>query len=768
MNARTDFPVLPLKLEIDHSYYISGRGIFKYTGEVEKIPENLIYLVSRQYRVNSGVIHKFQPDPVYAKGSDAAYIFDKEINNAEKVHSIPTPSALQKILNVLLQKSESTSASPADIKKSFDWKIKTASPLQMAILIQHAKSINQFHVVSPALDPMACILAYHLDALPGEARAYLELVVQTKKWPDKLPVVPVDRTCMNAVVQRRTSEREFSDEFINAVQIPKQVFPKSSGRPPSVLETLTPVSNVPDTETEPHNVPTEIPVTTIPPETPSTSPGPDPERPPLAIQTILVPISQLPHANVVRRMHEGEKKKFISSKDISKEVIFTERSKIYRPLIESIDDPLQIKLIHAASGLLTQGDVLDLSRLFLTIEKFNIYSVVQSKNKDLNTEEQRWDPTSVRAHYERLLSQLMTRLSRKDQLTSDDHPRAMALYNKIGEEYFPPKELKFLPQQGTGLKIAGMQDEQENQRKITGLILPTPDTAVPLPALNAPVKSPELQETHPPLTIEIHTLGSVVTKTDPIARELNILQTPGLQETFKLAAKYANAYRLSVLFQGRTGTGKTGFAKYLHAVSPRKDKPFRIVNLTQSPSTIALLEDMLFGHEKGSYTGATQTRRGLLEECDGGTIFLDEIGSIDPSTQQKLQHAVETGEYSRLGSNEVHTANIRFLFASSKNLDELVAAKQFTEDFYFRLKGATIHIPALCDRPQDILPLAEHFLHYASQEDRLPQKTLSDPAKKLLLAYNWPGNVRELQTTIRVATAFADSDIIQPANLNLG
>jgi DNA-binding NtrC family response regulator len=201
--------------------------------------------------------------------------------------------------------------------------------------------------------------------------------------------------------------------------------------------------------------------------------------------------------------------------------------------------------------------------------------------------------------------------------------------------------------------------------------------------------------------------------------------------------------RATVLIEGETGTGKELIAQAIHQASPRSRAPFLAVHCAALPST--LLESELFGHEKGAFTGATERRVGRFEAADGGTIFLDEIGEVSPSTQVKLLRFLETRAVERIGSQKPVQLDVRLVAATNRNLDQMVAQGTFREDLFFRLNVVRITTPPLRDRSDDLPLLLEHFIAEFSKENHVPPLSIEAGALKHLTAYAWPGNIRELR-----------------------
>ena len=237
-----------------------------------------------------------------------------------------------------------------------------------------------------------------------------------------------------------------------------------------------------------------------------------------------------------------------------------------------------------------------------------------------------------------------------------------------------------------------------------------------------------------------------------------------LQGVFKMVGRVARS-DAPVLIAGESGTGKELVAKAVHEYSPRHHKEMITINCGAIPEN--LLESELFGHEKGSFTGAIARRAGRFEQADGGTLFLDEIGDMPLSIQVKLLRVLQDGSFSRVGSNENLTTDVRIIAATHKNLAEEVAAGRFREDLYYRLNVVEIRIPALRERIEDIPLLAEFFLQRITRKNGMARIRLTAEAVNLLQSHTWPGNVRELENTIARACALATSNILLPADIPL-
>jgi two-component system nitrogen regulation response regulator GlnG len=229
-------------------------------------------------------------------------------------------------------------------------------------------------------------------------------------------------------------------------------------------------------------------------------------------------------------------------------------------------------------------------------------------------------------------------------------------------------------------------------------------------------------------------------------------QSPAMQEVYRQIGLFA-PQQINVLITGESGTGKELVARAIVEHSPRSDKPFMAINCAAVPDT--LLESELFGHEKGAFTGADRRRIGRFEQCDGGTLLLDEIGDLPPATQGKLLRVLQDRSFQRVGGNETITADVRIVAATHQPLEQMIAERRFRQDLYYRLKVATIHLPALREREVDAVLLAHYFADHIGRQMGSQVRSFDPEAVAALLAYPWPGNVRELENVIRSSLAMA-------------
>jgi DNA-binding NtrC family response regulator len=239
-------------------------------------------------------------------------------------------------------------------------------------------------------------------------------------------------------------------------------------------------------------------------------------------------------------------------------------------------------------------------------------------------------------------------------------------------------------------------------------------------------------------------------------------RSPAIQDLIEQVKKIADS-RSNVLILGETGTGKELFTRAIHFNSSRRNRPFVPINCSAIPDN--LLESELFGHVKGAFTGATQTKRGLLEEADGGTVFLDEIADLGFSLQAKLLRVIDDHEIRPLGSTQSRKVDLRLVAATNKDIRQAVKDGTLREDLYYRLSVVTLHLPALRERKEDIPLLAQQFVIKYAQELTKEAREITPSAVKLLADYDWPGNVRELQNVIERAVLLSEGKSILPEHL---
>jgi DNA-binding NtrC family response regulator len=238
-----------------------------------------------------------------------------------------------------------------------------------------------------------------------------------------------------------------------------------------------------------------------------------------------------------------------------------------------------------------------------------------------------------------------------------------------------------------------------------------------------------------------------------------VWRSRAMEEIIELVRRAAPS-RSNILLTGESGTGKELLARAIHQLSPRAEGPFVVVNTSSVPHD--LLETTLFGHVRGAFTGAVATRRGLFELADGGTIFLDEIGTVPLPTQAKLLRVIQEREFIPVGGEHVVKVDVRIIAATNADLPAMVAEGSFREDLYYRLNVITIKLPPLRERKEDIPALVSFFLKRFGAENGKPNLTLSPQALDVLMAYHWPGNVRQLENVIERAVVLSQGPVIEP------
>jgi DNA-binding NtrC family response regulator len=288
-----------------------------------------------------------------------------------------------------------------------------------------------------------------------------------------------------------------------------------------------------------------------------------------------------------------------------------------------------------------------------------------------------------------------------------------------------------------------------------------------------PVKVDALQRTlikvedHNRLEKEIDRLKKRVHKDFSI--DSIIGNSPPLRQVIETIGRSAQ-HNVNVLIRGESGTGKELAAQAIHHGSPRADGPFVIINIAALSES--LIESELFGHMKGSFTGADRDRKGLFEEADGGSLFIDEIGDISPAVQVKLLRAIQFKQFQRIGDNQTHKSDVRLIAATSRNLEEMMESGGFRNDLFYRLNVVTITMPPLRDRKSDIPLLIDHIIKKGHAERGLPLCEISREAMNNILEHDYPGNIRELQNVIEHAMVFSQGTFVTtrdlPDSLNKG
>ncbi len=257
-----------------------------------------------------------------------------------------------------------------------------------------------------------------------------------------------------------------------------------------------------------------------------------------------------------------------------------------------------------------------------------------------------------------------------------------------------------------------------------------------------------------------HRLGDLQARLRDAAPEARLdTASPRMQAVLEVVARAAT-HDVAVLLRGENGTGKGVLARALHAQSPRRDRPFVVVNCPTLSDE--LLASELFGHARGAFTGAVRDQEGRVEAAEGGTVFLDEIGEISPSLQAKLLRFLQEKRFERVGETRTRTADVRIVAATNRDLDAEVKAGRFREDLLYRLNVMEIVVPPLRERPEDILPFARGFVEFFAREARRPAPDLSPATEKLLLSYPWPGNVRELRNAVERALILTRGQVLEP------
>jgi DNA-binding NtrC family response regulator len=242
-------------------------------------------------------------------------------------------------------------------------------------------------------------------------------------------------------------------------------------------------------------------------------------------------------------------------------------------------------------------------------------------------------------------------------------------------------------------------------------------------------------------------------------------QSPLMRRVFEVSASVSRT-NAGVLLTGESGTGKELIARSIHFNGARKNGPFVVLNCGAVPEGV--LESELFGHEKGAFTGAYRQRKGRFELAHEGTLFIDEVGELSPSSQVRLLRVLQEREFERVGGDETVRVDVRIIAATNKNLEEEVRGSRFREDLFYRLNVVEVPVPPLRERREDIEPLARYFLQRYVRETGKPIASISPLAMEILRRYDWPGNVRELENAMERAVVLSRTDVIQPSDLPIG
>jgi NtrC-family two-component system response regulator AlgB len=257
-------------------------------------------------------------------------------------------------------------------------------------------------------------------------------------------------------------------------------------------------------------------------------------------------------------------------------------------------------------------------------------------------------------------------------------------------------------------------------------------------------------------------VGDLQSRLEEAAPEARLdTASPKMQAVLDVVARAAT-HDVAVLLRGENGTGKGVLARALHAQSPRRDRPFVVVNCPTLSDE--LLASELFGHARGAFTGAVRDQEGRAEAAEGGTVFLDEIGEISPTIQAKLLRFLQEKRFERVGETRTRTADVRIVAATNRDLDAEVTAGRFREDLLYRLNVMEIVVPPLRERAEDVLPLARGFVEFFARQAARPPPELSPATERLLAGYAWPGNVRELRNAIERALILARGQVLEPEN----
>lgn len=295
--------------------------------------------------------------------------------------------------------------------------------------------------------------------------------------------------------------------------------------------------------------------------------------------------------------------------------------------------------------------------------------------------------------------------------------------------------------------LANQEQIKQNQEKLD-LLLASQKTIL--------AKQEQIQQLEARLSQLLADQDRLIDEPEPIGEMIGA--SPAFQQALKEALSVAEA-DTTVLLRGETGTGKELMAHAIHAHSPRKHRPFVIVNCAALPAS--LIESELFGYEKGAFTGAVSRKAGRFELANGGTIFLDEIGEVPLETQARFLRVLQNGVFERLGSSQSIRVKVRILAATNQPLEQRVTQGRFRADLYYRLNGFPITLPALRDRPSDIPLLVHHYAAKFSSRFKRPIRSISQQSLRALQGYAWPGNIRELEHLVERAVLTCDGGVLQ-------
>jgi len=326
-------------------------------------------------------------------------------------------------------------------------------------------------------------------------------------------------------------------------------------------------------------------------------------------------------------------------------------------------------------------------------------------------------------------------------------PAGLELLDKLGQKE-PAPEVILLVQEGS------VQDAVEAFRRGASDVLVKPFNSDLLPvSVQRSVERKRLKR-------QVRHLSSALQRR--YQAEGVVYRSQQMVEILRLVERASHA-EAAVLIQGESGTGKEMIARVAHALSPRKNGPFHVIDCGTIQES--LLESELFGHKRGAYTGAESDRKGLFESAQGGTLLLDEVGELPFSLQVKLLRVLQEKEIRPLGSDRPRKVDVRIVAATNKDLRAEIQKGRFREDLFYRLNVVSVRVPPLRERPDDILPLAKHFLRKHARKRGLVQMTLDPAASHLLLRYAWPGNVRELENAMERAVALTTGELLCPEDL---